>query len=231
MHFCFLKKKNTNSTQATWYFVFHFSKYAEFSFSVWMSGKACSSLFWSDLDVVWRILLHLDRNLGRFCRHSLTRPLTSWPLSLSFLPSTHHSSVISEKGAFILESDDLHKCIAVGTSNLTLEDCERPSRHMLWKWVSRHRLFNLGTSKCLGLNISHTTQSLSMFDCDTSHPLLWWRCRDNTLSGPSNWRLSVAGRLVIAKKNSYYRWKRYDTPQEGPCSYPFEGKCKGSCCS
>lgn len=127
-----------------------------------------------------------------------------------------------KKGAFILESDDLHKCIAVGTSNLTLEDCERPSRHMLWKWVSRHRLFNLGTSKCLGLNISHTTQSLSMFDCDTSHPLLWWRCRDNTLSGPSNWRLSVAGRLVIAKKNSYYRWKRYDTPQEGPCSYPFE---------
>ncbi|XP_074522887.1 secretory phospholipase A2 receptor [Halichoeres trimaculatus] len=127
-----------------------------------------------------------------------------------------------KKGLFILESKPLKRCITADRSNLVLEDCERPTRSMLWKWVSRHRLFNLGTSMCLGLNISDTTQPLGMFECDLSLPVLWWRCNRNMLYGPLQWKLAVAGRLVVVKKNSYHVWKRYNTPKEGPCSHPYE---------
>uniref|UniRef100_A0A8C4H179 Phospholipase A2 receptor 1 n=1 Tax=Dicentrarchus labrax TaxID=13489 RepID=A0A8C4H179_DICLA len=108
---------------------------------------------------------------------------------------------------------------------------------MLWKWVSRHRLFNLGTSTCLGLNISDTTQPLGTFECDMALPVLWWRCSGNTLYGASQWKVAVAGRLVVVKKNSYHEWKRYNTPREGPCSYPYEdihtllGNARGMPCA
>lgn len=144
------------------------------------------------------------------------------PPLLSFLSLIH---LFPEKGLFILESEPLKRCITVDRSNLVLEDCERPTRRMLWKWVSRHRLFNLGTSMCLGLNISDTTQPLGTFECDMAFPVLWWRCSGNMLYGASQWMVAVAGRLVVVKKNSYHEWKRYNTPREGPCSYPYEGKC------
>ncbi|CAK6970766.1 secretory phospholipase A2 receptor [Scomber scombrus] len=127
-----------------------------------------------------------------------------------------------KKGSFILESETLKRCVTVDRSNLVLEDCERPSRRMLWKWVSRHRLFNLGTSMCLGLNISDTTQPLGTFECDMTLPVLWWRCSGNLLYGASQWKVAVSGRLVVVKKNNYHEWKRYNTPREGPCSYPYE---------
>ncbi|KAG8001296.1 Secretory phospholipase A2 receptor, partial [Nibea albiflora] len=46
-----------------------------------------------------------------------------------------------KKGLFILQSEPLNRCITVDRSNPVLDDCERPTRRMLWKWVSRHRLF------------------------------------------------------------------------------------------
>ncbi|XP_056134083.1 secretory phospholipase A2 receptor [Lampris incognitus] len=127
-----------------------------------------------------------------------------------------------KKGLFILESFQLKRCITVDRSNLVLENCERPTRRMLWKWVSRHRLFNLGTSTCLGLNASDAAQPLGTFDCDMVFRTLWWRCNGNTLFGASQMKLSVAGRLVVVKKTSYHQWRRYNTPGEGPCSYPYE---------
>lgn len=142
---------------------------------------------------------------------------------LSYLLSLSVIQLFLEKGLFILESEPLKRCITVDRSNLVLEDCERPTRRMLWKWVSRHRLFNLGTSMCLGLNVSDTTQPLGTFECDITLPTLWWRCSGNMLYGASQWKVAVAGRLVVVKKNSYHEWKRYNTPREGPCSYPYEG--------
>ncbi|XP_042179949.1 secretory phospholipase A2 receptor isoform X2 [Oncorhynchus tshawytscha] len=125
----------------------------------------------------------------------------------------------SDKGLFIMENTQLKRCIS---SNLVLESCERPTRHMLWKWVSRHRLFNLGSSLCLGLNISDSTQPLGTFECDSPLRTLWWRCNGNTLYGASQLKLSVAGRLVVVKRASYHQWRRYSTPGEGPCAYPYE---------
>lgn len=114
--------------------------------------------------------------------------------------------------------------MTVNGSNVVLDDCERPTRHMLWKWVSRHRLFNLGTSMCLGLNLSDTTEPLGMFECDATYLVLWWRCHGNMLYGASEWKVTVSGRLVVVRKNMYHEWKRYNTPKEGPCSHPYEGE-------
>uniref|UniRef100_A0A3B3XG56 Phospholipase A2 receptor 1 n=1 Tax=Poecilia mexicana TaxID=48701 RepID=A0A3B3XG56_9TELE len=113
------------------------------------------------------------------------------------------------KGLFVLESVTLKRCVTVNGSNVVLDDCERPTRRMLWKWVSRHRLFNLGSSMCLGLNASDATQPLGMFECDATHLVLWWRCHGNMLYGASEWKVTVAGRLVVAKKNIYHEWQRH----------------------
>uniref|UniRef100_A0AAZ3SSB5 Phospholipase A2 receptor 1 n=1 Tax=Oncorhynchus tshawytscha TaxID=74940 RepID=A0AAZ3SSB5_ONCTS len=131
-------------------------------------------------------------------------------------------SELYNKGLFIMENTQLKRCISSSSSNLVLESCERPTRRMLWKWVSRHRLFNLGSSLCLGLNISDSTQPLGTFECDSPLRTLWWRCNGNTLYGASQLKLSVAGRLVVVKRASYHQWRRYSTPGEGPCAYPYE---------
>ncbi|XP_043999660.1 secretory phospholipase A2 receptor isoform X2 [Gambusia affinis] len=126
------------------------------------------------------------------------------------------------KGLFVLESVTLKRCVTVNGSSVVLDDCERPTRRMLWKWVSRHRLFNLGSSMCLGLNASDTTRPLGMFECDATYLVLWWRCHGNMLYGASEWKVTVSGRLVVVRKNIYHEWKRYNTPKEGPCSHPYE---------
>ncbi|XP_066544721.1 secretory phospholipase A2 receptor isoform X2 [Amia ocellicauda] len=125
------------------------------------------------------------------------------------------------KDIFILENEQFKRCIKSAKTKLTLENCERPSKNMLWKWVSRHRLFNIGNSLCLGLNITDSHQPLNMFECDSALTTLWWRCSGNTLLGASQFKLSVNGRLVVAKRLAHHQWKRYLT-EEGPCSYPYE---------
>lgn len=127
-----------------------------------------------------------------------------------------------KKGLFIMESEPLKRCITVDRSNLVLDDCERPTRSMLWKWVSQHRLFNLGTSTCLGLNLLNKTQPLGTFACDSALSVLWWRCNGKILQGASQWKVAVTGRLVVVKRNVHHLWKRYNTDKEGPCSQPYE---------
>uniref|UniRef100_A0A8C9SHM3 Phospholipase A2 receptor 1 n=1 Tax=Scleropages formosus TaxID=113540 RepID=A0A8C9SHM3_SCLFO len=123
---------------------------------------------------------------------------------------------------FILESVQLKRCISMDRSNLVLESCEKPTRRMLWKWVSRQRLFNLGCSLCLGLNTSDALQPLGAFECDAPLLTMWWRCAGSILFGASQFKLAVTGRLVVAKRTAYHQWRRYLTTGEGPCAYPYE---------
>ncbi|CAL8246528.1 unnamed protein product [Lota lota] len=127
-----------------------------------------------------------------------------------------------KKGVFVLESVPLKRCVAADRSNLVLEDCERLTRRSLWAWMSRHRLYNLGTSACLGLNLTDATQPLGMFECDTPLRTVFWRCNGPSLYGASQMKLAVMGRLVVASKKSYHAWRRLGTTAEGPCSAPYE---------
>ncbi|KAM4717477.1 C-type mannose receptor 2 [Anableps anableps] len=90
--------------------------------------------------------------------------------------------VESDDFAFFLEGTN--KCLGVLGNSLSLTpSCEEPNQR--WKWVSRGRLFNLGTSLCLGLNTGNVTYNLqdppmAMYTCDREPPRVeWtWNCDD-----------------------------------------------------
>ena len=133
---------------------------------------------------------------------------------------------LAGKDAFILESVQLKLCVTLDdSSGLELSSCERPTRAMLWKWVSRHRLFNLGNSMCLGVNTTNAAQPLGTFECNAPLRNMWWRCNGNTLYGASQLKLALTGMKLAVKRMAYHEWRRYSTSGEGPCAYPYEREC------
>ncbi|KAM6077828.1 secretory phospholipase A2 receptor isoform 1-T1 [Theristicus caerulescens] len=130
---------------------------------------------------------------------------------------------LRNKGIFIIQSEDSNLCIKVATVGLVLEDCGQLSKDMLWKWVSNRRLFNIGRSTCLGLNISRPEQPLSMLECDSTQYSLWWNCDGKALVGVSEYRLAVENsKRIVAKKKSNYEWKQYMSYDEDLCEHPFQ---------
>ncbi|XP_028662247.1 secretory phospholipase A2 receptor [Erpetoichthys calabaricus] len=193
------------------------------------------------------------KDSSRMCRNLFVRAtLYTLLLLLSLLlhvrsgdPVTAEDAVLDAdqlsrfylQGLFILESEQqLNRCIKASRTLLTLEKCEQPSKNMLWKWVSRHRLFNIGTSLCLGLNITDTEQPLGLFECDSTLQSLWWRCSGNMLFGSSRFLVGRKEKLIVATRLPYHFWKRYLTSGEGPCAHPYEeihvvqGNAHGSSC-
>ncbi|XP_056590503.1 secretory phospholipase A2 receptor [Triplophysa dalaica] len=129
---------------------------------------------------------------------------------------------LQSKGVFRLESVSQKKCLSA-SSGLSLTSCEPPSAALLWKWVSRHRLFNLGTSRCLGINMTNLPLSdVGIFECDVSLPTMWWRCGGSMLYGAMNNKLVVEDSKVMVKKGALYQWRIYGAAGEGPCAYPYE---------
>ncbi len=103
--------------------------------------------------------------------------------------------------------------------------CEPPSATLLWKWVSRHRLYNLGTNRCLGINATKLLQpDVGIFECDVSLPTMWWRCGGSMLYGAMNNKLAVVDSKVVVKRAALHQWRIYGAAGEGPCAYPYEGK-------
>ncbi|XP_007237401.3 secretory phospholipase A2 receptor [Astyanax mexicanus] len=132
-------------------------------------------------------------------------------------------SELYSKGVFLLESISQQSCLQAESSGLSLTSCDRPTDALLWKWVSRHRLFNLGTSKCLGFNTTTRPQAeVGIYECDVQLHSMWWRCRGNVLYGASQNKLASVGSKVVVKKLSLYEWRIYGAAGESPCAYPYE---------
>ncbi|XP_048809440.1 secretory phospholipase A2 receptor isoform X1 [Lagopus muta] len=130
---------------------------------------------------------------------------------------------LRNKGIFIIQSSDSNLCIKVDTDGLVLEDCSQLSENMLWKWVSNRRLFNIGRSTCLGLNISRPEQPLTMLECDSNQYSLWWNCDGRALVGVSEYKLAVENsKHIIAKKKSNHQWIQYMSYDEDICEHPFQ---------
>lgn len=96
---------------------------------------------------------------------------------------------------------------------------------MLWKWGSKHQLFNIGRSTCLGLNIGNQEQPLSLVECDSAQHSLWWQCHGKVLIGASQYKLAVeSDRFIVAKRTLNYDWKRYMAYDGDLCEPAVEGK-------
>uniref|UniRef100_A0A452HA76 Secretory phospholipase A2 receptor n=1 Tax=Gopherus agassizii TaxID=38772 RepID=A0A452HA76_9SAUR len=127
------------------------------------------------------------------------------------------------KGMFIIQSEHLNLCIKADTFRLVLEDCSQLSKYMLWKWVSKRHLFNVGRSTCLGLNISNEEQPLSLLECDSAQHSLWWNCNGKLLVGASEYKLAAEnGKHIVAKRITNHQWKQYMSYDEDLCEHPFQ---------
>ncbi|XP_028835603.1 secretory phospholipase A2 receptor isoform X2 [Denticeps clupeoides] len=130
-------------------------------------------------------------------------------------------SELQGKGVFMLENVQWRKCFSLGPSGPVLDLCERPRRSALWKWVSRHRLFNLGSSRCLGVDVTDGARPLGLFECDAPHAVMWWRCSGSVLYSSSQYKLGLVGMTVVVDRRQSQTWRRFSTA-EGPCSVPYE---------
>ncbi|XP_007963304.3 secretory phospholipase A2 receptor isoform X1 [Chlorocebus sabaeus] len=124
-----------------------------------------------------------------------------------------------DKGIFIIQSESLKKCIQAGKSVLTLENCKQANKHMLWKWVSNHGLFNIGGSGCLGLNFSAPEQPLSLYECDSTLVSLRWRCNRKMITGPLQYSVQVAHNTVVASRKYFHKWISYVSGGGEICEY------------
>uniref|UniRef100_A0A670J2B1 C-type mannose receptor 2 n=1 Tax=Podarcis muralis TaxID=64176 RepID=A0A670J2B1_PODMU len=98
-----------------------------------------------------------------------------------------------------------------------------------WKWVSRNRLFNVGTMQCLGVswksaNSSATAQALGTYECDRESVNMRWNCRSlgdqlsqYLSSRLGNWSLTPSERGDQARGG---QWKIYGH-DEDLCSRPY----------
>ncbi|XP_036110432.1 secretory phospholipase A2 receptor [Molossus molossus] len=124
-----------------------------------------------------------------------------------------------DKGIFVIQSESLRKCIQAGKSVLTLENCRPPNKYMMWKWTSNHRLFNLGSSGCLGLDVSDPEQPLGIYDCDSTRVSLRWRCNRKVITGPLQYMLQVRHNTLVASWKCLHKWDSYPSGGGGICEY------------
>lgn len=116
------------------------------------------------------------------------------PLLLCIAPLDSNEFAFFHEGA--------HGCLGVRDHSLILSAaCEEANQR--WKWVTRGRLFNLGSSLCLGLTTGNYTSRwakspLGVYTCDREPPRVrWtWNCGqvlenlNNYLPSPSFWNTS-----------------------------------------
>lgn len=143
---------------------------------------------------------------------------------------------VYSKGVFRLESVSQKRCLSADSSGLSMSSCDPSSPALLWKWVSRHRLYNLGTSRCLGINTTKQ-HDVGIFECDVSLPSMWWRCGGGMLYGAMNNKLVAVDSKVVVRRGALHQWRIFGAAGEGPCAYPYEdihtlqGNSHGMTCS
>lgn len=123
-------------------------------------------------------------------------------------------------------------CLGVRDHSLILSaSCEEVNQR--WKWVTRGRLFNLGSSLCLGLTTGNLTSRgdrspLGVYTCDHEPPnVRWkWNCGhvldnlNNYLPSPSLWNSSSSSSMA---SSSSLKWTLHGGVQD-PCSKTYRGK-------
>uniref|UniRef100_A0A452UP14 Mannose receptor C type 2 n=1 Tax=Ursus maritimus TaxID=29073 RepID=A0A452UP14_URSMA len=157
---------------------------------------------------------------------------------------------VGEPNVFLIFSHGLQGCLeAQGGQVRVSPACNASLPAQRWKWVSRNRLFSLGTMQCLGTGWpgTNTTASLGMYECDREALNLRWHCRTlgdqlsqllggrtgNTskAGGPERgdqtrggqWRIYGSDEDLCARQKPYYEVYTIQGNSHGkPCTIPFK---------
>ncbi|KAM5152371.1 secretory phospholipase A2 receptor isoform 2-T2 [Mantella aurantiaca] len=138
---------------------------------------------------------------------------------------------------FVLESEPNQLCISVNESRLFLSSCEPFSNNTLWKWGTGYRLYNLGSRKCLGLDLHYPAEPLAMIECDSDQHALNWKCKNGLLIGIDFYKLAAIGEKVVARRELFHKWRRYRSFGDNLCDYNFQeiftlkGNARGMPCA
>ncbi|XP_066497650.1 C-type mannose receptor 2 [Hoplias malabaricus] len=114
------------------------------------------------------------KNILHFCRCTLYLCL------LSLHPETALSAHTIDSDTFAFYHEGAQGCLGVRDHTLYLSSsssCDDATQQ--WKWVTRNRLFNLGSSLCLGVTVGNLSSladrsPLGMFRCDWEPPRVRW---------------------------------------------------------
>ncbi|KAG8559856.1 hypothetical protein GDO81_017477 [Engystomops pustulosus] len=128
------------------------------------------------------------------------------------------ASPLQEDHTFQILHDQSSKCLTAENDRLSVTSCS-PTNNSLWTWGSGHRLFSLGTQKCLGIDISQPQDPLKLVSCD-SKLMLWWRCDGLSVSGASGYGLNVNNGTVTASMKTTDTWRR-NGKSEAICDVPY----------
>ncbi|XP_041087362.1 C-type mannose receptor 2 isoform X1 [Polyodon spathula] len=129
----------------------------------------------------------------------------------------------ADSGVFLIYSDELQGCLEMMDTALRLSrSCNESNPAQQWTWVSRRRLFNLGSTQCLGLSGTNTSSpELGMYNCDREYYMVW-NCKSlgekiSQHISPGNTSLSPSDHGDQARDS---QWRVYGTNQD-LCSKPY----------
>ncbi|XP_018427204.1 PREDICTED: secretory phospholipase A2 receptor [Nanorana parkeri] len=170
-------------------------------------------------------------------------PHTAISSTLGFLlligfsvPTSPADSTSYSPDLFALESGENHLCISVNENSIFLTSCEPFNDDMLWKWGTGHRLYNLGSRKCLGLDLQYPKEPLALIECDSNQRTLSWQCLGGLLIGNDNYKLAAVGEKVVASEELSHKWRPYRSFDDNLCDYNFKeiftlkGNSRGKSC-
>ncbi|XP_028662246.2 lymphocyte antigen 75 [Erpetoichthys calabaricus] len=133
-------------------------------------------------------------------------PLVPGVAALLLVTAVATASGHTGNAIFTIQQEISGKCLTIEKGQVNLTACTDNSASMQWKWVTRHRLFNLGSKQCLGLDPKSSTAKL--FDCDNRQVMLWWQCSRHLLYTVSGRKLSVNGSTFKTDTEHEYMWQR-----------------------
>uniref|UniRef100_A0A1A8PCB3 Mannose receptor, C type 2 n=1 Tax=Nothobranchius rachovii TaxID=451742 RepID=A0A1A8PCB3_9TELE len=169
-------------------------------------------------------------------RHRNQTPGASWTnLTLLFYKCTlylfifglelkHGAAAPPDSDDFAFYLEDFSRCLGVQDKSLSLTtSCEDP--HQRWKWVSRGRLFNLGSSTCLGvttgnINFSLVNPPLGVYPCDREPPRVQWTWNCAEVLDKLNSLIRSTGNVFIPSMPNKSKWRLYGEDQD-LCSKPY----------
>ncbi|XP_072275189.1 secretory phospholipase A2 receptor [Pyxicephalus adspersus] len=143
-------------------------------------------------------------------------------LFVVYLPSSPADITSYSPDLFVLENEQKNLCISVNESGLFLSSCKPFNNDMLWKWGTGRKLYNIGSRKCLGLDLRYPEEPLAMMECDSDQNVLSWQCINGVLIGIDFYKLAAVKENVAARKELFNKWRPYGSFGDKLCDYNFQ---------